>query len=105
MGWATLRDQLVCNDAFIVRWSKRFAAESLSGLFRRHAGQAATILPLRLEAHILDWTVKRKPTDGSTHWSTRLLLHSGFRTTLLPGYGAGIVSSLTGLGGGGHGKQ
>jgi transposase len=26
-----------------------------------------------LEARILDWTVKRKPSDGSTHWSTRKL--------------------------------
>jgi hypothetical protein len=26
-----------------------------------------------LEARILDWTVKRKPADGSTHWSTRKL--------------------------------
>ena len=26
-----------------------------------------------MEARILDWTVKRKPADGSTHWSTRKL--------------------------------
>jgi hypothetical protein len=26
-----------------------------------------------LEARILDWTVKRKPADGSTHWSMRKL--------------------------------
>jgi transposase len=26
-----------------------------------------------LEARILDWTLKRKPADGSTHWSTRKL--------------------------------
>jgi hypothetical protein len=24
-----------------------------------------------LEARILDWTLKRKPADGPTHWSTR----------------------------------
>lgn len=71
--WAELRDKLACNDDFIARWSKRFAAERLAGLFSRHAGQPATTLTPRLEARILDWTVKRKPPDGSTHWSTRKL--------------------------------
>ena len=36
--WATIRDKLDCNDAFIDRWSKRFRAERLAGLFSRHAG-------------------------------------------------------------------
>lgn len=70
--WAQLRDKLSCNDAFIDRWSKRFAAERLAGLFSRHAGQEATTLTPELEARILEWTVKRKPA-GSTHWSTRKL--------------------------------
>lgn len=71
--WAKLREKLGCNDAFIDRWSKRFQAERLAGLFSRHAGQEASRLTPRLEARILEWTVKRKPTDGSTHWSTRKL--------------------------------
>jgi transposase len=71
--WARIRDKLACNDAFIDRWSKRFLAERLAGLFSRHAGQEASTLTAALEARILDWTVKRKPTDGSTHWSTRKL--------------------------------
>jgi transposase len=71
--WAEIRDRLACNDAFISRWSKRFATERLAGLFSRHAGQPATRLTPKLEARILDWTVKRKPPDGSTHWSTRKL--------------------------------
>jgi transposase len=71
--WAEIRDRLACNDAFIARWSKRFSAERLAGLFSRHAGQPATTLTPKLEARILDWTVKRKPPDGSTHWSTRKL--------------------------------
>ena len=70
--WAQLRDKLSCNDAFIDRWRKRFAAERLGGLFSRHAGQEATALTPALEARILEWTVKRKPVD-STHWSTRKL--------------------------------
>ena len=71
--WASIRDKLDCTDSFIDRWSKRFESERLAGLFSRHAGQLPTTLTPKLEAHILDWTVKRKPTDGSTHWSTRKL--------------------------------
>ncbi len=72
--WAQLRDKLSCNDGFIDRWRKRFAAERLGGLFSRHAGQEATTLTPALEARILEWTVKRRPVD-STHWSTRKLAH------------------------------
>jgi transposase len=71
--WAGIREKLDCNDAFIDRWSKRYLAERLAGLFSRHAGQEASRLSPQLEARILDWTVKRKPADGSTHWSTRKL--------------------------------
>jgi transposase len=71
--WAAIRDKLDCTDSFIDRWSKRFASERLAGLFSRHAGQLPTTLNPKLEARILEWTVKRKPTDGSTHWSTRRL--------------------------------
>ena len=71
--WAAIRDKLDCNDAFIARWSKRFEAERLAGLFSRHAGQGPRTLTPRLEARVLDWTIKRKPADGSTHWSTRKL--------------------------------
>src|SRR5579864_7813829 len=71
--WAAIREKLDCNDAFIDRWSKRYLAERLAGLFSRHASQEASRLTPQLEARILEWTVKRKPTDGSTHWSTRKL--------------------------------
>jgi transposase len=71
--WAAIREKLDCNDAFIDRWSKRYLAERLAGLFSRHAGQEATRLAPQLEARILEWTVKRKPADSSTHWSTRKL--------------------------------
>ena len=71
--WTSVRDKLDCPDTFIARWSKRFLAERLAGLFSRHAGQPPTTLTPAFEARILDWTVKRKPSDGSTHWSTRKL--------------------------------
>src|SRR5215470_1645897 len=72
-SWAQIRDKLDCNDAFIDRWSKRFGRERPAGLFSRHAGRGPSKLTLTLEARILDWTLKRKPADGSTHWSTRKL--------------------------------
>src|SRR5689334_4340337 len=74
--WAQIRDKLDCNDGFIDRWSKRFRRERLAGLFSRHAGHRPSKLTPALEARILDWTLKRKPTDGSTHWSTRKLGHA-----------------------------
>ena len=78
--WAQIREKLSCNDAFIDRWSKRFADERLAGLFSRHAGQEPSTLSPELEARILEWTVKRKPA-ASTHWSTRKLAeNSGSRT-------------------------
>jgi transposase len=70
--WARIRERLACNDAFIDRWSKRFAEERLAGLFSRHAGQDSSTLTPELEARILKWTVKRKP-PAATHWSTRKL--------------------------------
>jgi len=72
-SWAQIRDKLDCNDAFIDRWSKRFGRERLVGLFSRHAGRGPSKRTPALEARILDWTLKRKPADGSTHWSTRKL--------------------------------
>jgi len=71
--WFEIRDALVCGDSYISRWAKRFAEGRLSGLYSRHAGQPASTLTPKLESKILDWTVKRKPADGSTHWSTRKL--------------------------------
>jgi hypothetical protein len=61
------------HGQFIDRWSKRFLAERLAGLFSRHAGQLPTTLTPAVEARILEWSVKRKPTDGTTHWNTRQL--------------------------------
>jgi transposase len=72
-SWAQIRDKLDCNDAFISRWSQRFARERLAGLFSRHAGHGPRKLTPALEARVLNWTLKRKPVDGSTQWSTRKL--------------------------------
>lgn len=61
-----------CSAPFISKWKKRFLAERLAGLYARHAGREASALTPKMEARILNWT-RKKPTDGSTHWSTRRL--------------------------------
>ncbi len=63
---------LGCSSAYISRWKKRFESEGLAGLRGRHKGSQATVLTPALEAKILAKT-RQKPTDGSTHWSTRKL--------------------------------
>ena len=70
--WAEIRVQLDCPDSYIARWTKRFEADRLAGLFSRHRGQPPSKLTPRLEARILEAT-RRAPSDGSTHWSTRKL--------------------------------
>lgn len=72
-SWADIRAKLDCGDSYISRWSKRFEAERLAGLFARHAGREAYKVTERVEARVLAWTTKRKPADGSTHWSSRKL--------------------------------
>ena len=71
-NWARTRTQLRCGDSYIARWSARFGAERLAGLYSRHRGQPTTVLTPQLEARILNLT-RRGPQDGSTHWSTRRL--------------------------------
>jgi transposase len=71
--WAEIRTKLDCADSYISRWSKRFEAERLAGLFARHAGRERYKVTEQLEARVLAWTTKRKPADGSTQWSSRKL--------------------------------
>ena len=61
-----------CSEPFISKWKKRFLKERLAGLYVRHAGRPVTVLTPKVEARILNGT-RKKPTDGSTHWSTRRL--------------------------------
>jgi len=73
LTWAEIRTKLDCRDSYISRWSQRFKADRLAGLFARYAGRRRYKVTERLEARVLAWTTKRKPTDGSTHWSSRKL--------------------------------
>ncbi len=73
VGFNEIRDKLDCDVRFIQRWRERFAEDRVAGLVAMHRGRAAYKVDARLEARILDWTTKRKPADGSTHWSCRKL--------------------------------
>jgi len=61
-----------CSEPFISKWKQRFLAERLAGLYARHEGRPVTVLTPKVEARILSWT-RRRPTDGTTQWSTRRL--------------------------------
>lgn len=71
-SYAEIRRALKCDPGFISRWKRRFEADGLAGLATRHLGSSRRVLTPKLEARILDWT-RRKPADGSTHWTTRKL--------------------------------
>jgi len=71
-SYSSIQAILGCSSAYISRWKKRFEEESLSGLHGRQQGRQATVLTPVLEAQILEKT-RQKPSDGSTHWSTRKL--------------------------------
>lgn len=66
----SIMSRLGCDSRFIARWSSRFLAERLAGMHARHPGRAPKQPPAKLEARVLNYTLKRKPTDGSTHWSS-----------------------------------
>src|SRR5471032_1118728 len=61
---------LGCDSRFIARWSGRFLNERLAGMYARHPGRAPEQPPAKLEARVLNRTLKHKPSDGSTHWSS-----------------------------------
>lgn len=73
-GWsqAAIADKLDIAARTVWRWKKRFRDTGLDGLETQRPGQAPPKLTSRLRARILDAT-RRKPGDGSTHWSTRKL--------------------------------
>lgn len=64
--------KLNCGGGFVSRWKERYLAEGLAGLYSRYTGRKVKVLTPEIEARILSWT-RKKPTDGSTHWSTRRL--------------------------------
>lgn len=70
--YTEIQEILSCGATYVSRWKQRFLAGRIGGLFSRHPGRAVQKGRPQLEARILAWT-RRKPTDGSTHWSVRKL--------------------------------
>src|SRR5829696_6429391 len=61
-----------CYPDYVSRWKQRFEAERVAGLRAQYRGQPATVRTPALEARVLAKT-RQRPTDGSTHWTTRKL--------------------------------
>jgi transposase len=68
----TVKHRLQTSAPTIIRWKQRFLQSGLDGLDTYHPGQKATVLTPALRARILSAT-RKKPSDGSTHWSCRKL--------------------------------
>lgn len=68
----TIKQRLQTTAPTIIRWKQRFLASGLDGLDTYHPGQTVSVLTPAVRAHILSAT-RKKPSDGSTHWSCRKL--------------------------------
>src|SRR6218665_1857545 len=53
-----------CDWRFFPGWSSRFLSERLAGMYARHPGRAPKQPPAKLEARVLNYTLRRKPSDG-----------------------------------------
>jgi len=71
-SFSFIQERLQTTAPTIVRWKQRFLDRGLEGLDTFHPGQKAKVLTPALRARVLAAT-RRKPTDGSTHWSCRKL--------------------------------
>jgi transposase len=67
-----IKRKLQTSAPTIIRWKQRFLQSGLDGLDTYHPGQKATVLTPASRARILSAT-RKKPSDGSTHWSCRKL--------------------------------
>src|SRR5271155_4640911 len=72
VSFNAIKRQLQTTAPTIVRWKQRFRQSGLDGLDTYHPGQKPRVLTPALRARILSAT-RRKPSDGSTHWSCRKL--------------------------------
>jgi transposase len=72
-SYADIQERLQTTAPTISRWKKRFLSERINGLIQlRHPGQKPTVITPKFQARVLEAT-RRKPKDGSTHWSVRKL--------------------------------
>src|SRR5215469_13758998 len=71
-SFSTIKRQLHTTAPTIIRWKARFLDLGMDGLDTHHPGQSTSVLTPALRARILSST-RKKPADGSTHWSCRKL--------------------------------
>jgi transposase len=71
-SFSVIKPRLQTTAPTIARWKQRFLEAGLEGLDTYHPGQKASVLTPALRAKILAAT-RKKPKDGSTHWSCRKL--------------------------------
>jgi transposase len=72
-SYTEIQERLQTTAPTISRWKKRFLEERINGLMQmRHPGQGPRVITAKLQARVLE-TTRRKPKDGSTHWSVRKL--------------------------------
>ena len=72
LSFSIIKTRLQTTAPTIARWKGRFLEAGLEGLDTHHPGQKAVVLTAALRAKILA-TTRKKPQDGSTHWSCRKL--------------------------------
>jgi transposase len=72
LSYEAIQDKVDTTAPTISRWKKRFVERGLDGLETHRPGQGPSKLTAKLRAKILSAT-RRKPRDGSTHWSCRKL--------------------------------
>lgn len=73
LPYRTIQERLDTTAPTISRWKDRFLKQRLAGLLEiRHPGQKPSVITPALQAKVLAAT-RRKPKDGSTHWSCRKL--------------------------------
>lgn len=72
-SYSDIRGRLATSGPTISHWKKRFLESRIPGLIEsQHPGRKPTVITPKLQARVLEVT-RRKPKDGSTHWSVRKL--------------------------------
>ncbi len=71
LPYRTIQERLDTTAPTISRWRERFEKQRVAGLLEiRHPGQRPSVITPALQAKVLEAS-RRKPADGSTHWSCR----------------------------------
>ena len=72
LSYAAVAHKLDTSTRTVGKWKRRFLQARLDGFETKRPGQPPRSLTAKLRARILNAT-RRKPRDGSTHWSCRKL--------------------------------